>query len=327
MDLVQAKYGVDRKGNIGNRVVSSGMTIKLTRSDQRKALLRARIDNHGVSHKKSRSLPPRTEQLRLFKMFNNFKQDRIQYFKSRRAPSGEEEKAIPRKSLAAALHATRKSIGSLRSLLPKLNAEDLQDAGVPSTVDNGLWKKNLPMYKKPAEYALAKFYVENSRYTEANEMCERCFKIQKSAMGSRHPVVATTLMLWGRSNREQGLTDHALRREQDALQIRLENYHSIANPLCLEALDQVRVWLLTVGSTSVVCLFLLLLLFCRCGCCFCSCSCFPLTTHTFVSFVFIDVYNISAAAQVCCRKGCVFGDDAAFHWRPWSWPHGDQAVV
>jgi hypothetical protein len=89
------RYGVDIRGNVGNRVISSDMTIQLTRSDQRKGLLRARIDNHvnssgsssgggggnnggGTHHKPSRPLPPKEEQLRLFQMFNSFKQDRIE---------------------------------------------------------------------------------------------------------------------------------------------------------------------------------------------------------------------------------------------------------
>eukprot|EP00750_Incisomonas_marina_P026204 INCI5882.10.p1 GENE.INCI5882.10~~INCI5882.10.p1 ORF type:complete len:241 (+),score=30.61 INCI5882.10:174-896(+) len=79
VDDVRNKYGVDRKGHVGNRVVSSSMTIKLTRSDQRKALLRARIDRHGEGPRKSRTLPPRSEQKQLFQMYNSFKQDRIEY--------------------------------------------------------------------------------------------------------------------------------------------------------------------------------------------------------------------------------------------------------
>ena len=157
-------------------------------------------------------------------------------------------------------------MGSLRALLPKLSADERKEIGAPSTIDNGLWKRNLKMYKKPAELDLALFYIEDSRYEEANQLCERTLKIQASAMGDHHPVCALTLMVrsgfrvchadrtllrrilicetccqaWGRSNREQGFLEQALRRQQLALQIRFENYHTISNPLCVEALDEVR---------------------------------------------------------------------------------------
>eukprot|EP00750_Incisomonas_marina_P026210 INCI5882.7.p1 GENE.INCI5882.7~~INCI5882.7.p1 ORF type:complete len:591 (+),score=98.91 INCI5882.7:567-2339(+) len=242
VDDVRNKYGVDRKGHVGNRVVSSSMTIKLTRSDQRKALLRARIDRHGEGPRKSRTLPPRSEQKQLFQMYNSFKQDRIDYFKSRQ-PQKKEEKVdyskAPRHSLVRSLLSTNTSMGSLRALLPKLSADERKEIGAPSTIDNGLWKRNLKMYKKPAELDLALFYIEDSRYEEANQLCERTLKIQASAMGDHHPVCALTLMAWGRSNREQGFLEQALRRQQLALQIRFENYHTISNPLCVEALDEI----------------------------------------------------------------------------------------
>ena len=237
MDLVREKYGVDIKGHVGNKVISSDMTIELTRSDRRKALLRARIDHHGEGYRKKKPLPSQKQQFRLFQMYNHFKQDRINYFKSRQPPKVEEEEFVSRKSLAYSLKQSKSSIDSLRSLLPKLSDDELLNAAAPSTKDNGLWKRNLPMYKRPAEFALAEFYVDDGRYNEANELLERCFKIQAAAMGDRHSVCASTLLLWARSNREQGLVQHAIKRERQALQIRYENYHTISNPLVMSALD------------------------------------------------------------------------------------------
>jgi len=197
VDDIRNKYGVDRRGNIGNRVVSSAMTLQLTRSDRRKALLRARIDNHGIGYHKSRPLPSKAEQLELFKMYNGFKKDRIEYFKSRTGSKKEEkeEEYVGRHSLVHSARETRDSLKSLRDLLPVLKDDEKHEPGAPSTVDNGLWKRKLKMYQKPAELELAKFYVDNGRYAAANELCERAFKIQSSSMGERHPVCALTLMV------------------------------------------------------------------------------------------------------------------------------------
>jgi hypothetical protein len=243
VDDSRTKFGVDQKGVVGNRAVTSSMTIALTRSDQRKALLQRRIDNHGKGYEPPRALsaPPPSEQARLFKMYNKHQADRAEYFKKCQAPPVQAlaDKPVRQDSLEHTVRESRRALSELRAMLPVLSEEDRREPGAPSTVDNGLWKRGLPMYKKPAEVALAKHYLEDERFAEADQLCERAYKIQCVAMGERHPVCATTLLLWGQSNRMQGLTEDALRRELLALQIRFENYHTVANPLCIEALDAV----------------------------------------------------------------------------------------
>jgi hypothetical protein len=237
---VRSKYGVDKQGVVGNRVVTSQITIPLNRSDHRKILLQQRLDNHNVGYKSKRPQPPQREQFRLFKMYNQFKMNRNNYFEGRKPPQRAKELPVVRKeTLEYSSRQSRSVLKALRDMIPVVGEDEKHEPGAPSTKDNGLWKRNLPMYKKPAELALAKFYVEDYRFDEANELCERALKIQISSLGERHPVCALTLLLWGQSNRLQGLTEHALRRELLALQIRYENYHTIANDLCMQSLDAV----------------------------------------------------------------------------------------
>ena len=98
--------------------------------------------------------------------------------------------------------------------------------------DNGLWKKRLVMYTKvgllhdhtirspllhcthpltpspqPTEVGLAKHYMEDDRFEDVQELCAKAQGVQAQAVGDNHPLIATTLMLWGQACRAVGKLD------------------------------------------------------------------------------------------------------------------------
>merc|ERR1712224_698631 len=62
--------------------------------------------------------------------------------------------------------------------------------------------------------------------------------VQAQAVGDNHPLIATTLMLWGQACRAVGKLDEALTKFMRVLDIRLGIYKTISNQLCMSALTE-----------------------------------------------------------------------------------------
>ena len=60
---------------------------------------------------------------------------------------------------------------------------------------------------QPTEVGLAKHYMEDDRFEEVQELCAKAQGIQAQAVGDNHPLIATTLMLWGQACRAVGKLD------------------------------------------------------------------------------------------------------------------------
>ncbi len=244
------KFGITRKDVTGHRVISSGMTIAMDLNTQRKTHLRRRYDRHMSGTTPKKQLPSKAEQQSMFKAYNSWKQSKSEKRKSKEQMLQDakyEDKhddnrdtknySVRKKSLTFNLIKSSGLIQSLKTLIPA--STDSVEESAPSIRDDGLWKKKLGMYRRPAELDLARHYFEDEKYPAAAKLCESGIKLQKDSVGPEHPLVSGTLLLWGRCLRGSGKIDDSMKKFKVALEIRYMHYKTIANVLCMEVLDEI----------------------------------------------------------------------------------------